>query len=133
MSLYDGYVARLDTASLEIEQKVKVGRNPEQLVVANNKLYVANSGGLDYNTPVGYDKTVSVVDLVSFQETKKIEVVTNPVNLVTDNQGDVYLVSMGDYGAIPNTSNVSIARRMKSRLLRKRMRQKWLLSVISFT
>ena len=103
VSLYDGYVARLDTASLEIEQKVKVGRNPEQLVVANNKLYVANSGGLDYNTPVGYDKTVSVIDLASFQETKKIEVVTNPVNLVTDSQGDVYLVSMGDYGAIPNT------------------------------
>lgn len=103
VSLYDGYVARLDTASLEIEQKVKVGRNPEQLVVANNKLYVANSGGLDYNTPVGYDKTVSVIDLASFQETKKIEVITNPVNLVTDSQGDVYLVSMGDYGAIPNT------------------------------
>ena len=64
---------------------------------------MANSGGLDYNTPVGYDKTVSVIDLASFQETKKIEVVTNPVNLVTDSQGDVYLVSMGDYGAIPNT------------------------------
>ena len=58
---------------------------------------------MDYNTPVGYDKTVSVIDLASFQETKKIEVVTNPVNLVTDSQGDVYLVSMGDYGAIPNT------------------------------
>ncbi|WP_455642816.1 DUF5074 domain-containing protein [Parabacteroides sp.] len=103
VSLYDGYVARLDTASLEIEQKVKVGRNPEQLVVANNKLYVANSGGLDHSTPLGYDKTVSVVDLASFQETKKVEVVINPTNLVTDSQGDVYLVSTGDYGAIPNT------------------------------
>lgn len=103
VSLYDGYVARLDTASLEIEAKVKVGRNPEQLAISNNKLYVANSGGLDYNTPIGYDKTVSVVDLASFEETKKIEVVTNPVNLTTDSQGDVYLVSMGDYGAIPNT------------------------------
>ena len=132
VSLYDGYVARLDTASLEIEQKVKVGRNPEQLVVANNKLYVANSGGLDYNTPVGYDKTVSVIDLASFQETKKIEVVTNPVNLVTDSQGDVYLVSMGDYGAIPNTFQ-RIDSEMKSLLLQKRMRQKWLLSAISFT
>lgn len=103
VSLYDGYVARLDTASLEIEKKVKVGRNPEQLVVANHKLYVANSGGLDYSTELGYDKTVSVVDIESFTENKKIDVVLNPVNLTTDNQGDVYLVSMGDYGAIPNT------------------------------
>jgi hypothetical protein len=103
VSLFDGNVARIDTTSLAIEATTAVGRNPEGLVVANNKLYVANSGGLDYNTAVGYDKTVSVVDLSTFKETKKITVVTNPVSLVKDNQEDVYLVSMGDYGAIPNT------------------------------
>jgi Uncharacterized conserved protein len=103
VTLYEGYLARLDTASLVIEDKVKVGRNPEQVVVANNKLYVANSGGLDYNTPIGYDNTVSVVDINSFEELKKIEVVINPCNMVTDNQGDVYVVSMGNYGDVPNT------------------------------
>ena len=56
VSLYEGYVARLDTTSLSIESKVKVGRNPEQMAIANNKLYVANSGGADFNTSVGYDK-----------------------------------------------------------------------------
>lgn len=103
VSLYDGYVACLDTASLTIEKKVQVGRNPEQLVVANQKLYVANSGGLGYDKPEGYDKTVSVIDLNSFTETKKIEVVINPVNLVKDEQEDVYLVSMGNYGDVLNT------------------------------
>lgn len=103
VSLYDGYVARLDTASLAIEAKVQVGRNPEQMAIAHNLLYVANSGGLDYNTEVGYDKTVSIVRLSSFTEKKKLEVVTNPVNMVRDNQGDIYLVSMGNYGDIPNT------------------------------
>lgn len=103
VSLYDGYVARLDTASLEIETQVAVGRNPEQLAVANGKLYVANSGGLDYNTPLGYDKTVSVVDLASFTETKKLDVVINPCNMAVDSEGDVYLVSMGNYGDVPNT------------------------------
>ena len=103
VSLYGGYVARLDTTSLTIESKVKVGRNPEQMAIANNKLYVANSGGADFNTAVGYDKTVSVVDLPTFKEKTKIEVVTNPVNLLADSQGDVYLVSMGNYGDIPNT------------------------------
>lgn len=100
---FDGYVVRLDTASLVIEDKVKVGRNPEQLTVANNKLYVANSGGLDFNSEVGYDNTVSVIDIPSFKEIRKIEVVMNPVNLLADSQGDVYLVSMGDYINIPNT------------------------------
>lgn len=103
VSLYDGYVARLDTASLAIEAKVQVGRNPEQMAIAHNLLYVANSGGLDYNTEKGYDKTVSIIRLSSFTEKKKLDVVTNPVNMVRDNQGDIYLVSMGNYGDIPNT------------------------------
>lgn len=106
VSLYDGYVARLDTTSLSVETKVKVGRNPEQLAIVNNKLYVANSGGLDYNTSVGYDKTVSVIDLPTFKEKNKIEVVTNPVSLLADSQGDVYLISMGNYGDIPNTFQI---------------------------
>ena len=103
VSLFDGYVASIDTTSLEIDNTVAVGRNPEQLTVANGKLYVANSGGLDYNTEVGYDKTVSVVNLESFTETKKIEVVLNPCNVQRDSQEDVYLVSMGNYADIPNT------------------------------
>ena len=103
VSLFDGYVASLDTTSLSIEKKVQVGRNPEQLAIVGNKMYVANSGGLDYNTEVGYDKTVSVIDIPTFKEKDKIEVVTNPVNLLADSQGDVYLISMGNYGDIPNT------------------------------
>lgn len=103
VTLYDGYVARLDTASLEIEQRIEVGRNPDQLVVANNKLYVANSGGMDYNSPIGYDKTVSVIDISSFTETKKIDVVLNPNKLVTNTQGDVFLASWGNYGDVPYT------------------------------
>lgn len=103
VSLYGGYVARLDTASLAIEAKVKVGRNPEQIAIAHDLLYVANSGGADHNTEVGYDKTVSIVRLSSFTEKKKLDVVTNPGNLVRDNQGDIYLISLGNYGDILNT------------------------------
>lgn len=103
LAYYNGYVARLDTASLEVEAKVQVGRNPEQMAVSGDNLYVANSGGMDYNTPTGYDKTVSVVDLSSFSETKKIEVVINPTRIQADAAGNLYVISMGDYGDIPNT------------------------------
>ncbi|MDR0395612.1 MAG: hypothetical protein LBH77_10685 [Tannerella sp.] len=99
----NGYVARIDTGTLNVEARIQVGRNPEQLTVTNGKLYVANSGGLDYNTEAGYDKTVSVVDIASFTETKKIEVVINPTEIESDQSGNVYVISKGNYGDIPNT------------------------------
>lgn len=74
---YDGTVARIDTTSLEIEEIVTVGRNAEDICVQNGKLYVSNSGGLDYSGP-GVDTTVSVIDITTFKETKKIEVGPNP-------------------------------------------------------
>jgi hypothetical protein len=102
-TLFNGNVICLDTLTLELEKTVQAGRNPEQIVAANNKLYVANSGGLDYSSPIGYDKTVSVIDIATFTEIKKIEVASNPVLLVTDSQGDVYVASMGNYVDVPNT------------------------------
>ncbi|MDR3141348.1 MAG: hypothetical protein LBU37_06460 [Tannerellaceae bacterium] len=102
VSYYYGHsVAVLDTASLEIEKEVKVGRYPEQLTVAGGKLYVANSGGLDYGS--GYGKTVSVIDLETFAVEKEIEVIINPTQLKADSQGDIYVISMGNYGNIKNT------------------------------
>lgn len=107
VTYFNGYVARIDTASLTVETKVQVGRNPERMAVANNKLYVANSGGMDYGTEIGYDKTVSVIDIASFTETKKIEVIINPDNVVSDNNNSVYVISKGNYNMgnppVPNT------------------------------
>src|SRR5690606_30202534 len=64
-----GFVAEIDTATLALTRKVTVGYQPEEMVIQDGKLYVANSGG--YRVP-NYDNTVSVVDLKSFTETKKI-------------------------------------------------------------
>lgn len=103
VSLYDGYVAKINTSDFVVEKQVKVGRNPEGLTVSNGKLFVANSGGMDYNTPVGYDKTVSVINLKNFEVEKTIEVALNPTALTTVDNGDVYCISMGNYGDVPNT------------------------------
>lgn len=97
VSCQDGDILKIDTVSLEIEATAKAGSNPEGLCVANNKLYVANSGGLNYPN---YGCTVSVFDLSTFTETKTIEVTCNPYYVKSDFQGDVYVVSMGNYSDV---------------------------------
>ena len=97
---FDGTVVRIDTASLAVEAIVKCGRNPDGVCVANNKLYVSNSGGLDYPN---YDNTVSVIDIESFTETKRITVDINPGKILADSEGDVYVISRGNYGGISCT------------------------------
>jgi hypothetical protein len=97
---YDGTVAVMDTTALAVSQYIPVGRNPEELTVANGKLYVANSGGLDYPN---YDNTVSVINLSTLTVTKTLTVVVNPQNVVADNYGNVYVLSAGDYASIPSS------------------------------
>jgi len=102
VTYFNGYVARIDTTSLLVEAKTSVGRNPEQLTVANGKLYIANSGGLAFLTGEERDKTISVVDIGSFTETEKIVVIENPCNVVSDTKDHIYVVSKGNYEDIPN-------------------------------
>jgi len=97
---FDGTVARIDTTTMAIEGITTVGRNPDGITAVNGKLYVSNSGGLDIPN---YDNTVSVIDLASFKESKKITVGMNPFKIQSDSQGDVYVVSRGNNGTIKST------------------------------
>ncbi|HEY6915108.1 MAG TPA: hypothetical protein VI413_10565 [Paludibacter sp.] len=94
---FDGTVARIDTTTLTIEAITTAGRNPDGITVANGKLYVSNSGGLDLPN---YDNTVSVIDLDTFTEIKKDIVGLNPYKMETDSKGDVYVVVRGNNGNI---------------------------------
>lgn len=91
---FDGTVARIDTTSLVVEEVVTVGRNADNICVQNGKLYVSNSGGLDYSGS-GVDTTVSVIDIATFKETKKIEVGPNPGKILPGLDDAVYLVTRG--------------------------------------
>ena len=97
LCLFDGTVAVIDTATLEAEKYISVGRNPDGIAIANNKVYVSNSGGLDFPN---YDKTVSVIDIETLTEVKKIEVSPNPFIIVPDKYGDLYVISRGNYDNI---------------------------------
>ncbi|WP_449440390.1 YncE family protein [Pedobacter steynii] len=94
-----GIVAQIDTATLTEVKRVDVGRQPEEMAVVGQKLYVANSGGY---SPQKYERTVSVIDLNSFTVTKQIDVAINLHRLKADKYGDLYVTSRGNYYDIPS-------------------------------
>lgn len=96
----DGNVLEINPSTLSLGRIVKVGRNPEDICFSNDKLYVSNSGGLDFNSPIGYDNTVSVVDPITMTEIKKIEVGENPGIIKELSSGLVGLIVKGDYSNI---------------------------------
>lgn len=96
VTLFDGHLAAIDTTSMEITKRVKVGPNPEEVCAAKGKLYVANSGG--YN--VVQDSTLSVVDAATFTVEKALKVVINPSLVKADSEGNLYVMSLGNYGDI---------------------------------
>jgi hypothetical protein len=88
-----GAVFRVDTTSLAVTGRCPVGYQPEEMAVIGRKLYVANSGG--YRPPV-YDRTVSVVDLDSFTEERRIDVAINLHRLRPDSRGRLWVSSRGN-------------------------------------
>lgn len=94
-----GYVAKVDTASLEIVDKCLVGFQPDGLEIVDNRIYVANSGG--YMVP-NYENTVSVIDIDTFEEVDRIEVDVNLHYVMADKHGCLWISSRGDYYETPS-------------------------------
>lgn len=89
-----GKVVEFDVNTLQIEREVVVGYQPEEMVITNGRLYVANSGG--YRFP-NYDRTVSVVDLSTFKVVNTIDVAINLHRMELDRYGNIYVSSRGNY------------------------------------
>ncbi len=87
-----GAVFEIDTATLEVTRKVAVGYQPEELTIQGNLLYVANSGG--YRAP-DYDSTLSVIDLTSMQEIRRIPLAINLHHVQQDRKGRLWVTSQG--------------------------------------
>lgn len=102
VTMYNGYVSRIDTTQLAIDACVKVGPNPDGIAVFNNRLYVANSDGLNYLNAYADGKTVSEIDIPTFSELRKINVGLNP-GPIAANENGVYVIARGNYTTIPST------------------------------
>ena len=92
-----GSVYKVDTLSLQKTDSVSVGYQPEEMAIVGNRLYVANSGGYQGMTGLGYESTVSVIDLSTMRETDKIVVAPNLHHVKADKYGQLWVTARGNY------------------------------------
>lgn len=97
VTYYEGYLGEIDPSDGYSVRTVKVGPNPDGTAYADGKIYVANSGGMNYPN---YDNTVSVVLASDFTVSATIEVNTNPAKVLAG-KGEVYVTSFGNYADVP--------------------------------
>lgn len=93
-----GFVAKVNLETLQVEKECLVGYQPDGIDISGGKIYVANSGGYrGAGSTSGYERTVSVIDLETFKEEKRIDVAYNLHYLKADKRGNIWVSSRGDY------------------------------------
>ncbi|WP_291910057.1 YncE family protein [Chitinophaga sp. CB10] len=98
-----GFVAKIDTATLQEVDRCIVGFQPDGLEIANGKIYVANSGGyMGAGSSDKYERSVSVINLATFREESRIDVAYNLHHILADKRGDLWVTSRGDYKQLPS-------------------------------
>ena len=94
-----GYVAKIDTVTMQIVDTCLVGFQPDELEIVEGKIYVTNSGG--YMVP-NYENTVSVIDVATFKEERRIPIAINLSRVKGDRHGMLWIASRGDYYTRPS-------------------------------
>lgn len=97
-----GAVFKVDTATLEVVDRCVVGRQPDELDIVDGKIYVANSGGYSQGAKIGYENTVSVIDIEKFKEEERIPIAINLLGCKCDKRGILWVSSRGDYHGTPS-------------------------------
>lgn len=90
-NLYSNNCSIIDLPGNQVVGSISTGANPEGLVIANSKLYVANSG-------FGFGNTITVISTSDDQVIDIIQVGDNPISVVKDGNENVYVLCSGGYG-----------------------------------
>lgn len=89
----DNSIKIISLSSFTITGSIPVNQNgPEQLIEAEGKIFVVNSGGFSD------DNTVSVIDPATDQLIQTITVGVNPNSIVKDANGKLWILCGGDVG-----------------------------------
>lgn len=96
ISMYDGYLARLDTLTMTIDKSIPVGANPDQIALYKNKIYVPISEGMNWPN---YGTTACMVDPETMTIEKTFTVGLNPTQFL-EAGGSLYCLCKGNYGDV---------------------------------
>jgi YVTN family beta-propeller protein len=91
-------VKEINLVNNTITRSINVGSGPEGMCIVGNKLFVANCGAY------GLDSTISIIDLTTNIETKKLKVGDAPLFIEQDVNGMLWVLCRGSYGDDFNTS-----------------------------
>ncbi|MEJ8757930.1 DUF5074 domain-containing protein [Pontibacter sp. H259] len=80
-----GRVSVIDLATYTVIKTIQVGFMPEQLLISNGKLYVANGG----------DNTLSVINTATDAVENTLQVTNGPSELVLDKNNQIWILSAG--------------------------------------
>ncbi|NTV46006.1 MAG: hypothetical protein HGB11_05700, partial [Chlorobiales bacterium] len=94
-SCFNDYVAVINTTTLEIENWIAVGTDPEGVVAINGKIYIANSRYGETNA------TITIINPVTLTVEDTFNAGNNLGNMQKDAYGDLYAISRGNYSDVP--------------------------------
>lgn len=97
-NLYTNSVSVYDDASNTITAEIPVGQNPEQLLVANGRLFVTNSG-------FGNGRSVSVIDLATKTVSGTLAVGDNPAAIAATGDSAAVVLCTGAYNDFNNPAD----------------------------
>lgn len=89
-----GYVARIDTATLQITDRCIVGYQPDGIAILGDRIYAANSGG--YMVP-DYDNRMSIVYEPAMKQIETVTIADNLNLICNDTYGNLWITSRGNY------------------------------------
>ncbi len=94
-----GTVYKINASNYTTVGNVEVGYQPENMDIVNGRLYVANSGGYNGSNKVGYDHTISVIELATFKVVNTLDTkeAINLNELKADKNGNLWVTSQGRY------------------------------------
>ncbi|MBR5954941.1 MAG: hypothetical protein IK022_00175 [Bacteroidales bacterium] len=88
-----GTLYKISLRTLEKIDSISVGYNPEGVAVCQNKIFVANSGGLH----AGFDNRVSVISTETFKVTNQIELPFKNLKNIVSTNDKVWVTAQTDY------------------------------------
>ena len=87
----------LNLKTFNVDKTITVGNGPEEMILSNGKVFVANSGGF------GSANTISVINTTTDAVINTIPVADNPTEFVRDAQGYLWVLCKGNVLYLPPT------------------------------